>query len=658
VPEPEQATAWIELADCAAPAFDIDAAIEQLSAEIRDFTAAGENRNAAMACVRLGDLYGNALYNLTAARAWFSRATRLVAGEPPCIEQGWVALAAMGCDVDDPAELLERAELALELSRKFGDVNLEMKALADSGLAHVQSGDVGTGMALLDEALALACGPVDDVGAAGRSICSFFTACYFAADFDRAETWADTLRRRGLLGKSAGAPVFLSNHCDSVQATALCELGRWGDAEAVLTQAIEDFAVAMQARSWHPEIALAELRIRQGRLAEAEMLLLGKDGHFQALLPATCLHLARGDYELARATAIRGLRAIGDDRLRATELLAALVDTELGAGDVAAAEAACADLLSRSGEIDVPGVRARVAAARARVLATRGDPIAAISTLETALDALPLAGASLHRGSLLLQVARLHESVGNHAAAKVEGGRAAAAFASLDVVLSPEDLAFFDRLGVASAEPAGRPSQATAELRRDDRGWLATCGQARARLTDSKGLQYLAELLRTPGVERHSLDLVDRVEGAAPADLDVDRRRLGDAGELIDSQARRAYRHRIEALRGDIDDALAGGAHDKAEVLQEELDLLVSQLAEAFGLGGRARRASSVAERARLNVTRALRTAVARVDDALPEAGAALGQRIRTGLYCAYEPQASDEVRWIVHPNVNGISPG
>ena len=61
--------------------------------------------------------------------------------------------------------------------------------------------------------------------------------------------------------------------------------------------------------SWHPDIALADLRIRQGRLAEAEALLLGKDQAMQALLPAARLHLARGDHDLARAAARRGLRA-------------------------------------------------------------------------------------------------------------------------------------------------------------------------------------------------------------------------------------------------------------------------------------------------------------------------------------------------------------
>ena len=282
---------------------DPDTAVANLSAAIRHFTTAGELCDAAMACVRLGDVLGNFLGNLTAARVWFLRAERLVADLPHCLEQGWVAVAAMGCDVDDPADLLRRAELALDRARRFGDVNLETKALADAGLAHVQAGRVEEGMALLDEAMALACGAADDVDATGKSICSFFTACYFAADFERAGTWSDSLRHRGLIGNNAPTPLFLSSHCDSVQATLLLELGRWSEAEALLAKAILDFETTLSIPSWHPAIALADLRIRQGRLADAEALLLGKDGHLQALLPAAQLHLARGDFDLAIALA-------------------------------------------------------------------------------------------------------------------------------------------------------------------------------------------------------------------------------------------------------------------------------------------------------------------------------------------------------------------
>jgi tetratricopeptide (TPR) repeat protein len=635
----------VGLADEAMRAFDVDAAVAHLSAAIRGFTAAGDRRQAALACARLGDLYANFIGNSTAARAWFLRATRLIEDEPPCVEQGWVAVAAMGCDVDDPAVLLARAELALARAREFGDVNLETKALADGGLACVQAGRVAEGMAMLDEAMALVCGPADDVDTAGKSVCSFFTACYFAADFDRAGSWADALRRQGLIGKASGATMALSGHCDSVQATALCELGRWGEADAMLTSAIEAYESGMGMASWHPAIALAELRIRQGRLAEAEMLLLGKDGHLQALLPAAHLHLARCDLDLARATAVRGLRAVGDDRLRAADLLAVLVDTELEAGDLAAATAACDDLVARAGTLDVSGLQARVAAVRARVLAASDRVAEAIGTMEAALDTVPAADVPLLRATLQIELVRLHDGAGNRAAAKVEAGRAGAALAGLDVVLRPDDAALLDRICGPSEQVT---SSLAATLQPSDRSWLVACDGVQCRLPDTKGLQYIAELVRSPGVERHALDLVDRVEGVATDPQAVDRRRLGDAGELVDAQARTAYRHRIEALRSEIDDALDRGADERAEALQAELDTLVGHLAQAFGLGGRARRASSAAERARVNVTRTVRAATARVREALPEAGEMLDRRIRTGIYCAYEPDAADEVRWSV----------
>ena len=630
----------LELADEAMQSFDAGAAAEHLSAAIRGFTAAGDRRQAALACARLGDLEANALGNLTAARAWFVRASRLIEDEPPCIEQGWVAVAAMGCDVDDPALLLARAELALDRARRFGDVNLETKALADAGLACVQAGRVAEGMAMLDEAMALVCGPADDFYNAGKSVCSFFTACYFAADFDRAGSWADALHRQGFIGKAGMVPLLTTAHCDSVQAAALCELGRWGEAEAMLTRAIEDFEAGTHMPSWHPAIALAELRIRQGRLVDAEMLLLGKEGRLQALLPAAHLHLARGDLDLARAMATRGLRAIGDDRVRAADLLAVLVDTELAAGDLAAATTACEDMVARAQGLDVAGLQPRVAAVRARVLAAGGDLAGAITTMESALDALPATGAPLLRATLLIDLVRLHDRAGNQAAARVEAARASAALAGLDVVLRPDDLALLRRAGGAKGD-----SRPVATLTQDDRGWVVACGDIRCPLPDTKGLRYLAELVRSPGVERHALDLVDRVEGVADG---VDRRRLGDAGEVMDAQARTAYRHRIEALRAEIDEALELGAEGRAEALQAELDQLVAQLAQAFGLGGKSRRASSATERARLNVTRALRSATAQVTKVVPEAGTVLDQRLRTGIYCAYEPDDGDPIRWSV----------
>jgi hypothetical protein len=74
---------------------------------------------------------------------------------------------------------------------------------------------------------------------------------------------------------------------------------------------------------------------------------------------------------------------------------------------------------------------------------------------------------------------------------------------------------------------------------------------------------------------------------------------------------------------------------------------LVKELAGAFGIGGRDRIAASAAERARLNVTRAIRSAIAKLTEALPAAGSALARQVRTGLYCVYS-QGDDEIVFVV----------
>jgi hypothetical protein len=297
-------------------------------------------------------------------------------------------------------------------------------------------------------------------------------------------------------------------------------------------------------------------------------------------------------------------------------------------------------------------------------MAANGQQTMAVATLEVAVDALDAAQLPWLRATLLLDLARQRDALGDATGAALDAAAAQAALDQLDVVLSPGAAAVIERLarppGAASVEalaPAAAPvptapsGPETASLTLDGRWWTAAAGGTTVRLPDTKGLRYLAALVATPGAEHHALDLVDRVEGVQPG---LDRRHLGDAGAVLDGQARQAYRRRIEELREACDDALAAGELERAEALDGELQQLVGQLAQAFGLGGRERKAASAAERARLNVTRALRAALAKLIDALPAAGAALDRRVRTGLYCCYTPDAADPIRWIVQPAVNG----
>src|SRR6185503_4770559 len=268
-----------------------------------------------------------------------------------------------------------------------------------------------------------------------------------------------------------------------------------------------------------------------------------------------------------------------------------------------AAEAAAAELVARAAPLDLPTLHARSAAARARVLAAGGDEVGAVTALEGVVDPFDRRLLPWPRARLLLELAQLRERGGDRATAVLDAKAAAAILASLDVVLSAADAAALERLVGEGDEPARAVQVAT--ISAHGRWWEASCDGTTSRLADTKGLRYVAELVAHPDQERHVLDLVDRIEGVAPAG-GVGRRHLGDAGPVLDGRARSEYRRRIEQLRSEIDDAFAADELERAEAAQAELDVLVRQLAQAFGLGGRDRRAASAAERARLNVTRAL----------------------------------------------------
>lgn len=112
----------------------------------------------------------------------------------------------------------------------------------------------------------------------------------------------------------------------------------------------------------------------------------------------------------------------------------------------------------------------------------------------------------------------------------------------------------------------------------------------------------------------------------------------GDAGPLLDRQAKRAYRLRVEDLREEVEQGERFNDPERAARAREELELIGAQLAGAVGLGGRNRRAASGAERARVNVTRALRGAIRRVAAINPALGEHLDRSIKTGSFCVYRP--------------------
>jgi hypothetical protein len=120
----------------------------------------------------------------------------------------------------------------------------------------------------------------------------------------------------------------------------------------------------------------------------------------------------------------------------------------------------------------------------------------------------------------------------------------------------------------------------------------------------------------------------------------------GDTGEMLDPQARAAYKRRVSELREEL--AEAQQFHDLgwSERLAAELDFLTHELASAVGLGGRARRVGSPAERARVNVTRAVKIALRKISEHHGALGRHLASTIKTGTYCSYTPDLRMPTSW------------
>jgi hypothetical protein len=177
---------------------------------------------------------------------------------------------------------------------------------------------------------------------------------------------------------------------------------------------------------------------------------------------------------------------------------------------------------------------------------------------------------------------------------------------------------------------------------REASGWRVRFGEREAQLRDGRGLRYLARLLAEPERELHVLD---QVAGGDDPD-GVPRERAQGLDVVADERARAAYRRRLAELREELERAAAAGDAGRAQRARDELDALERALAEAFGLGGRARRLGDPVERARKAVYNRVRDAVAAVEEALPPLGRHLARSVRTGTYCSYRPDPP--VRWHV----------
>lgn len=101
-------------------------------------------------------------------------------------------------------------------------------------------------------------------------------------------------------------------------------------------------------------------------------------------------------------------------------------------------------------------------------------------------------------------------------------------------------------------------------------------------LPDVKGLSYIQHLLQHPDQEFHSQDL-SREPGSQPITVENSATRLGDAGPMLDAQAKQEYRRRLQELKVELEDQQERGNARRAGAIEAEIDFLTRELSRAVG---------------------------------------------------------------------------
>jgi tetratricopeptide (TPR) repeat protein len=298
----------------------------------------------------------------------------------------------------------------------------------------------------------------------------------------------------------------------------------------------------------------------------------------------------------------------------------------------------------------------------ARALAAAGEPAQAAALLTAARDTATALGfdaliqkVAVVEGELRQVGARIQAAVVEASRAGGRGGRVLTFPGRAPQRPGP------DAERPTGNRPSGSPAIArrdrTATFRREGPLWTVAAGATVLRCKDSKGLHYLAHLLRNPGKSLHAVELValDEPEPRAASDRmnTEDLGRLGmrvgtptTAEPIVDAKALAAYRSRLEDLSIELAEAAQFNDLGRSTKLREEMDVLTQALASAVGLGGRIRATGSFLERSRLNVTRAIRSAIARISEGHAEIGAHLANSVRTGTFCIYAPEPDHALQW------------
>jgi tetratricopeptide (TPR) repeat protein len=615
---------------------------------------AGDQVAAAAAAVRVAMhlLFDTAL--MAPVRGWLARAERLLEAQGETPAHAWFAVVRTyeRMLTGDMPGARPWARRAIEVGSRCDPAAGAIGRVAEARLL-ILDGQVQQGLALLDEAgVATVSGDLDPFST-GVVYCELVCALQGLAHYDLAEEWTEAMER----WSETNAIGSLHGRCRVHRAEILRLRGSCDEAERQALVACEELRPYLQRELGWPLNELGRIRLHKGDIAGAEEALLAAHRAGWDPQPGLALvRLAQGDAATAAASIRDALeRPLGvpskerppNTHLQRAPLLEAQIEIEIATGDLGRARSAADELELIAARFQSRALVASAALARGRVRLADGDAAGAEQSLSEAVRRWNDVGAPYEAAIARMALAEAHRASGSEHRAALERQAARTILEGIQAapsVAPPGHVADHDAVDE-------QPVASLNVFRREGDYWSVIFEGRTVRVRDLKGMRYLARLLADPGREYHVLDLVAAETGSG-AQVDssqaagLPRSAFGDAGESLDAQAKDAYRRRLAEIDDDLEQARAIGDAERAAQADAERDFLVQELARAFGLGGRDRRAASASERARAGVTRAVRQAMARITEHHPQLGQHLSRTIRTGTYCAYVPDPRAPADW------------
>ncbi|MDQ0821834.1 tetratricopeptide (TPR) repeat protein [Arthrobacter sp. V4I6] len=612
---------------------------------------------------------------LAPIRGWVRRAETLLMGHEETPIHAWLAVIRsyerlMMGDVRAAGEWASKAVAMGSAS------NPAAAAIGRVAEAHavILEGDVRRGLELVDEAAVATISGELDALSTGMVYCELVCMLQGLAQHDLAEEWTEAMERWSR-GNGIGS---VHGRCSVHRAEILRLRGESAEAERVALAACAELRPYLRREFGWPLTELGRVRFQMGDLRGAqEAFLAAREAGWDPEPGLALVRLAQGDVALAAASirdalehplTVPSKELPPNTDLRRAPLLAARVEIEVAAGDLVAARGAADELARVAASFESRALAASAAMADGRVRLAAGEVAGARHAFQTAVQLWSLMAVPHEVALARTGLAHARRAAGDEVGARLELTAASAAFENLAVESQPDRTAHTAEAGgreLLTGSPSGAapPSVGTRQVGDRKRGpnafrqegdyWSISFEEHTIALRDLKGLHYLARLLAHPGREFHVLDLV--ASGVDPAaahpgtpDPELTTSGWGDAGALLDAQAKNAYRRRLAEIDEDLEEA--GLMRDSGRVVQAEAerDFLIRELSRAVGLSGYGRRAGSASERARVSVTRAVRHAMGRIRQYDPPLGEHLERAIRTGTYCVYLPDSRVTGSWMI----------